>query len=519
MNDLKVSESFANVAAKLQTVVSSDTGQTTQASAAKTPLSISYDGATGGYRISGDGVNQSFARSDVIASGLRQVEFRKETGNASESLFLTSNSGGTCCSYVGGGLYEKLINGSGQVSATDLAFTYGYPSRPSQVPTTGKALFGTFLFGTLVTDTAYRLRGSGVVVVDFATGQIRTQGLARQTRVYDNADQEGPEWAGSSRISSGSSSFDGDFTLGGVSAKWEGAFYGPSGNEVGATFYGQSPDSRAAFAGFMIGKAGPTAELYRFIPDLPYDVLFETQGAKVQFRVADGSYTYKPGSSEQVSLAAKDIVSAESDARYTIYRKIVADGTEQLKLFNPGGANPDIKLSYTTFGNFLKTIASGAGTIEQSYFAVMGVTGPTILDSPRNGRATYNAQIYGDAMAGLSPQVRKDLRGAATFIVNFDASTFEGSMLPILINRTSGQSLAYDPILFTSGFASGRSFLSDLSQNNAKVGSMSGLFYGPDGVELGGQFQFRITDVHFKDSSGFNPVLSAQGVVVGKLVP
>ena len=48
---------------------------------------------------------------------------------------------------------------------------------------------------------------------------------------------------------------------------------------------------------------------------------------------------------------------------------------------------------------------------------------------------------------------------------------------------------------------------------------MSGLFYGPDGVELGGQFQFRITDVHFTDSSGFNPVLSAQGVVLGKFVP
>lgn len=500
LQDLQYNQTFRNDAAITKATLSNSDGDASGISAEKTSLAFSYNATDKSYSVSSTAGSQTFKPSDLSASGLGVAIYGKKSGSTTETLYLSAAGAGT--QYVSGGIYEKLTKGASSTTASNVAFNYGIPTPDGAVPRSGKALYSASLYGTMVDDTAYRLNGYGSFIADFGAGTLKSDGLARVTRVFDGANWEGPAWTGTASISTTSSTFSGPFDIGGINGTWNGSFYGPDGKEIGATFSAQA--TGVGFTGYILGSTGDTAYYYQFIPNFTTDVAF----GPVQYLAADQSYTFRPNSNQQIRVTGADIVAAESDARYTVYRNGDSTDIQELHLFNPGANNPDIQLSYTTFGLWERTRTEG-GVTKQTNYAILGVTGPTILDSPRTGTATYEAQVYGKGV--ISGPYTRDIRGDATFDMNFDTYKLTGSMTAKEVDPDSVVVHDYGSFTFANGTVFNRSINSDISDGLNKVGSLNGTLYGPDGVELGASFNLRVP-VDAYSSMGI------EGVIVGKIV-
>lgn len=514
LTDLQHSETFQNNAARVGGKLNTTSVSASGVNAKTEALTLSYNAAAKSYTVKSAAGEATFLPSNKIASSGNTVEFKKISGSTSQDLYLTDAGVGT--RYVRGGTYEKLVVGADATDAIDVMFNYGVVTPSGATPIAGKGLYWTSMQGTYVWDTAYRLYGSGYITADFSTGKLTSEGTSRAVRVFDGANQDGFAWSAGGTVSRNSSGFSGRFTIGGLDGAWNGSFYGPSGEEIGATFSAKSSDGSAAFAGFLLGKTEDTASYYTFIPNLTADIQFETPRTKVQFRYADGSYTYMPNSNQQIRVAQTDIVAPETDARYTVYRNVNGNDVQQLHLFNPGSGNPDIQLSYTTFGVWERT--GGGGGIAGPRYAVLGVTGPALLDSPRTGTANYAGQVYGTSQSSLNgTQVIRDVRGEASFDMNFDTRILTGYMDSRGIDRDTGSTHEYGRFVFIDGAVAGRSFGANLSAQSQTIGNIEGYLYGPDGVELGASFNASVADRTVRDAFGYNPLMTIDGVVVGKI--
>ncbi len=310
---------------------------------------------------------------------------------------------------------------------------------------------------------------------------------------------------------SGTASFqDGNVT---VAGPLDGRFYGPSAQNVGASFSLDSA-SGAAMSGSMIGFQGTTPIAANLsLTDIVTPQLFYTTsailsiygnsaggytGAENPFlhgqldMAANGDFTFGPGSTdlETATYSQADQV-ASSRPNFTSYEKTVNGLPIQVSVYKSGAANSELALTYTTFGIWRQD--SGTSTqpkIDEAFFNY-GIVTPDGFLSRRTGSATYRGVVYGDAV-DVPQSAKYSISGSSEFDVDFGAKTFSGN-LSLNGLRQDGVSKTFGTFDFLSPRLANSSTV-DLSQGGVGVGQLLTLFYGPNAEEISGDFAVFLSD-------------------------
>ncbi len=133
-------------------------------------------------------------------------------------------------------------------------FIFGFPTSRSAL-SGGMAGFQLNLAGTLLnsTESPRLLTGQGRLAIDFATGQLSATGDVRN---FDSFFEVYGTFNASGQLAASSSNFAGNFGVTGptnYSGAWNGGFFGPAGDEVGARF-GASAANGNVMSGTLYGK-------------------------------------------------------------------------------------------------------------------------------------------------------------------------------------------------------------------------------------------------------------------------
>lgn len=241
--------------------VSSSTGQTSDASSQPRPLSISYDAATGTYLLTGGSVSDAFGPGDRSDGGGNSGIARYAAGPADEPHYLTIVTrppGRTEPNrYVALGLWQH--DGQGGADYYDF-FAFGFPTPPGGLPRSGQLTYQIDVSGivTAIGAQAASFAGQGSFVVDLATGQFLTQATLSESDLLSGTGiADALLLSGSGSITSDHTGFNGSIVYQGhtavVPGTMTGLFYGPAGEELGATF-GGSDASGGTIVGAMTGQ-------------------------------------------------------------------------------------------------------------------------------------------------------------------------------------------------------------------------------------------------------------------------
>lgn len=194
----------------------------------------------------------------------------------------------------------------------------------------------------------------------------------------------------------------------------------------------------------------------------------------------------------------------EQTSSFTVFEQVSGNRTDQLTLFNPGAGNPDMALSYTSYGAWT-TMTSGSGTadFEQRYF-VYGVRQAST--APSTGRGSYTTMV--DGMWATADGIYA-LGGTSSLTADFSSLTVETNLdLTGTMDGTTrslGMFAGSGTIAARGGAFSGSfTHLNGDDRGNLYTGGFDGAFFGPAGQEVGYSFSL----------SG--PGGAAAGAVVGK---
>ena len=507
------SQSLVNDATFLSGVTSSATTVASSISAGPQSLTVQYDAGSGGYAISTSGGSQTFLPSNIQSSSTANTTvYEKTTGSSTDdtlSLVAVPLSSGQ--NYAGLGFWiHETVNGNSE-SATYNSFTYGFPTTATAVPRTGGAAYNTLMFG-LMGSTSQPLRavsGNGTLNVDFASGLLAVSMTGNETVTYpSSATITGGAFQANAQLSSGDGTFAGSAnysaTVGSfsgnahsafLSGPLSGRFYGPTAQQLGASFYltdGVGDD----LAGSLLGNQAGAATTNLTLTDVITTQTFTTAGARV-FSTVPGAIaqvqdqltlpaaaatgvTYAPvGGSGTATFAPSDAV-ASSNPNFTAYQQTTAGTTSQLALYKPGSSNTELALTYTGFGSWQQTQASG---FNQTYF-VYGLPTTASALQARTGSAIYTGVAYGTAI-NTGTNATQSLTGTSVFNMNFVNKSMVGS-----ITLSSFGTFA---VTAPFGVGSTNQFTTlTLTQAAGVGGSMSGRFYGPSAEEFGGPFSINV---------------------------
>lgn len=528
--DLQHSESFTNDAAS-GTATFPRNGNNGTNSAGASTLSVAYDASSRSYTISVAGRSQAFSPADVdsaSSSAALQV-YRRTSGTTTDTLSLTrpGTSGRYNYTYVGGGFWQRTIEGQSAISGSFDAFAYGVETPDGALPRSGAGVYLIDLLGVLATPgDLYALGGFGRLDVDFAGASIRTSGTLETTNTTTGF-RSSTDFSGTGSISSSANAFNGTLSalspVGALSGPLVGRFYGPQAQEVGAAFALTNTMRDSSAVGTIIGRSsstgaprldaltGPVAlptqgsvlTYTRFTEDSHLPNYIDAAGGsgypnnEVRIDPGAGTYAFRDGFMVGGALvsapifAPGDRVAAESNGRFTVYRRTTGDAGRQtvatLRLYRPGAGNDELVLTYASFGelHIEDRYAGMTRAQNQSYWFAYGLpTEPANI--PRVGQAQYQGVLYGSGAGG---GVLYALTGTATFGFNLGTGSFSGSLNPIATNRTTGAVYTLTPLTVNNGMIDFNVgvFEGALSPSNP-VGWVRGRFYGPNGQEIGGSF-------------------------------
>lgn len=530
MNDLKASQTFANDAGA--NTLAFDLSAQTVVSGSKSSgnLTISYDATDKSYTVTLGGQSDKFLPADI--SGTTPADTRYTVTGASGTSLLTlvstPYSGSPTGQYVRMGYLQRNVLTGTRQDTEFATFTYGLDTPAAGVPRTGSAAFAIDVFG-LASTPGHEPRvfqGTGTFATDFANGlftskssltdyNLLTGGAVYGGSIFLNASGH---LSSSNGTFSGYAAFDGDY--GQIPGTLAGRFYGPSANELGASFSGTS-GSGAAITGSFTGTRDSAATLPNFtLTNLTQNQVFTAPDAWLSIWQAPGqtdinqartyedigqltwqgggTFTYGPGSSAlpHGQFTSADLI-ASNDPNFTAYRKALSDssGNPQdatLLLYKPGTANSELALTYTSFGHLSTTAPSGfSDDIDDAYF-VYGLETQQFLMLGRTGTAQYRGVAYGSA-ANETTDARYDVTGSSQFDVDFSAQTLSGALTLHGAGRNGAASLDFGRFDFAGGLAG---FVPettlDLMLGGAIAGSLRTRFYGPGGEEIGGPFTISV---------------------------
>lgn len=489
-------------------------------SAQSAPLTFRYDAAAKAYSVSGSGVSSMFGTAQSLGdSEAGDALFTRQLDGGRESLTLFNPKRiGVGTQSVSLGLWQR------RTSASDLqfdVFVYGFPTRIAQLPVSGSATYDIDLFG-VASPAGYFPRsviGDGTFSLDFAHGLFAMSGQAGEYNNDVDYSSCCSTWQGAGYLGA-NGGLTGYFNFGGregntYRSSISGALYGPGAAEIGGTILGND-GTDATFTGAFAGtrlRDGIDASLT--VLDQGARKYSSLQGTSVASQrtgatSSDSAAYYLPatfGSVEfdasggvtpmflindprfqNVTFLPTDRIAAQSDNRFDVYEVRNGDNTYRLEMFKPGTGNPEIALTYSSFGHWREDRPIG-DAVRHSLSTWFSYGARTISGTlPSTGTAHFSATVLGSGER-LADMGQLTLKGTTAITIDFAAARVDGTFnaaawtaaneainLPSMTFSATGNAYAFDTLLFD---APGHS-----------DGSIRGSLYGPGGEEIGGAFEF-----------------------------
>jgi hypothetical protein len=487
-------------------------------------LTFSFDAENNVYTVSGGGNTSSFGADQFLGyDSAGDALFSRETDDGFDLLTLFNPArmgGGT--EHVTAGLWQRRMpNGTASSNFEFDVFVYGFPTERSGVPLTGSATYDIDLFGVASPIGTFprSVVGNGIFSLDFAQGLFAMSGEAGEYNNEVDYSTCCAEWRGTGYLASdgglsGNFAYDGRdrFTY---QATIVGNLFGPDSSEIGGSFIGGDGED-AIFTGVFAGtreRSGIDASLH--VLGEAARSFYTIQGSTAAFQApgedsssggayyfpashgqiefgSDRSVTLLPGITddryEDVTFTQADVVAERSDARFASYEVNNANGNYQLELFRPGAGNPEIELTYSSFGHWQETRAiNDAERLTLSTWFSYGAR-TAVGTLPTTGTAHYSASILGSGERYTDAE-RLTLSGTSSIDIDFVAMRVDGTFDAVARTR-SNETIDLPELTFGGAFeANGFNTYLESAPGHAP-GFIRGSLYGPGGEEIGGSFDF-----------------------------
>uniref|UniRef100_UPI0035CA5DC2 transferrin-binding protein-like solute binding protein n=1 Tax=uncultured Sphingomonas sp. TaxID=158754 RepID=UPI0035CA5DC2 len=505
LTNLQYSQSFANDAATASVALDLTTKTGISGTSSGSTLTISYDAKSQGYTVSVAGRSQTFTPADIPAGAANpQAEtlYQKTDGTNRDYLTLVKVpfTGTQATQYVGLGFWQHNVVTGTRQDTNYATFTYGLPSDVAAVPRTGTAAFRIDAFGFVSKPGQEPLsfQGQGTFSVDFAAGIFSAQTYNTETGLVTG---RGIVGGGIDLIAAGhlssSNTFSGNALYGGqygsAGGALNGRFYGPTAQELGASFSANGVDGFAV-AGSFTGERDTSATPANLtLTNLTQPQLFYTQFpynsvGQLNWQNAE-TFTYSPPTSDlyggQFTIADKV---AGTKANFTTYRKTFSSSYDSqdvtLELYKPGSGNSELALTYASFGHWSTNVSFGTGKQPVDQYFAYGLSTPARLLSGKTGTGHYAGILYGTA---ATTTARFDVKGSSQFDVDFGKQSFTGA-LAMAGAPAGGAAVDFGSFDFAGKLGYSAASTADITRGGQTVGQISSQFYGPDGEEIAGPF-------------------------------
>jgi hypothetical protein len=543
LTNLQASQSFTNDAATTNVAFDLTTKTTIAGTAQTNALTVSYDAPSKSYTLTAPGRTQTFASSNVAATTTGDVRYQKTDGTNRDYLTLVKvpYTGTAATQYVGLGFWQRNIGtGTRQDTSFD-TFTYGLTTPASAVPRTGSASFGIDVFGLSATPGSEprEFQGHGSFGIDLAAGVFSTNTYLTETGLLsgNGITGGGIQLQGSGHLSSSDGTFSGDILYGGqngsVAGLLTGRFYGPSAEELGASFSGGNADG-ATVTGSFTGQRDTTAPaVNETLTNIVAAQLFYTHEAVLSATTFDGNvspeqvrtttltsqfnrqnsdtFTYGPGESDLPggSFTATSAV-ASTNPNFTAYQKTFNGQDVRLELYKPGGSNTELALTYASFGRWSSSSKNGVVTQASQVYFAYGLETTANLLSAKTGTAHYAGLAYG-AGANQYTGAAYDVKGTSSFDVDFLHQNYTGALALKGTSTSGAAAVDFGTYTFAGALShTTADSAASLVQGGNAVGALTQRFYGPGGEEIAGPFTL-VT----RDANG-NAATAIAGVAVAK---
>lgn len=519
MTDLTVSQSFTNDAASNRLTFDLTTKTTITGSNTPGALTIGYNAGSNSYSIAIGGRTQTFAPSDIIADAPYETRYQTEGANRDYlTLVKIPYTGTTATQYVGMGYLQRNLVSNGRQDTEFSTFTYGLDTPSGAVPRTGTAAFSIDVFG-LASTPGYEPRtfqGRGTFSTDFAAGIFSAHSYLTETGLLTGSAITGGgiELTSAGHLSASNGTFSGNMLYGGVNGavagSLSGRFYGPTGQELGASFAGDNGDG-ASVTGSFTGQRDPSALVANLtLTNLTSAQLFYVPFALLTTTSFDGqggfntstystigqlnrqnteTFTYAPGISNLPGgqFTINDKV-AGSDPNFVAYHKTFNGQEVTLELYKPGSANTELALTYASLGRWSTSEGRAVVTERSQVYLAYGLETPARLLSAKTGTGRYAGIVYG-AGANRLTSATYDVTGTSRFDVDFSNQSYSGALALAGTGTNGTPSLDFGSYDFAGQLAAYSAATTvRLANNGANAGEMTTRFYGPDGEEIAGTF-------------------------------
>ena len=502
--------------------IAASSGPIQSASAALASLTVSFDSSSNSYTLTlPSGSSETFSPSDLSASSPAGKAIYDKANGDELTLITASPSSNKTFSYVGLGVWQTSSSGS----ASYTTFDYGTPTPTSAVPRTGSSDYDIDLVGYLTApgQNTKSLIGPGLFEVDFLAGSFRVLVSPFERDLITGSQVSGSSYqlTAGGDLSSSNGSFSGEAAYDDNGTNYvgpiTGRFYGPTGQEVGASLAASNPNGGAlvaSFAGTQDNK-GPGGNLalsdilytqqFKNIPGEWMALPFSPSGFVEDFSYSPSPISYStltlnpggiidfdPGFNvsylQPTSFGPGDIVAA-AHPNFTTYEKTVNGDPVELDLYNAGAGNTELALNYMDFGVWRETstLTATPGTEHDIIYFVDGLQTPAAVLGGLTGTAQYSGVAYGTAGSLYYGGVQFDVNGTSTFNVNFSSMTFTGNMSLSGAPSKGAAAVSFGPFNFGGAVGAGGVQV-PVTQNGSSVGQLTTSFYGPAAEEVGGLF-------------------------------
>ena len=481
-------------------------------------IKVAYNASSRNYTVTLGSETGTFGPSDIKSNANGEVRYDKgDTTTGREILTLVTTpyyGSSTSNRYVGMGYWQRYSVSASQQDDRFSTFVYGQQTPLASMPRSGTGQFNIDVFG-VASFTGYSpsvFQGGGTFNVDFLSGDYSAHAYTNETELLTGYSVSGGiEFTGAGKLVRDSTDFDGSVMIrtrhGTSTGELHGSFFGPTAQEVGASFSAYSLNGGRIVGSFTGQALGPSQVNLR-LSDLvtnqrlwaignSLDVLDGPNGKGASYMSRRGPLDYNVNGSftlgtdaPHLTFTAADKVQSE-DNNFTSYVKSAGDGQGNnvyLQMYKVGAANSELVLSYVSLGRWQYSFDQMWGHEQRYQHFHYGLLSGEGLLSRRTGTANYEGVVYGAAGQEGSTDVY-DVRGTSRFAVNFTDQKFNSTLN--LNGTRNGSTVDFGSYDFNGALhkAGGSGVLLD---NNTEYGNLDWNFYGPQGEEIGGAFWIKV---------------------------
>jgi hypothetical protein len=488
-------------------------------SAGPVSLTVQFDASSNSYTLTLPSGGETFSASDVSPGApAGQTIYSKANGDKLTVVTAIPTPGAPGNPHPPPQPLNYVGLGAWQSGSRDTTFDFGTPTPASAAPRTGAAAYNIDLVGYLTApgQELKSLTGLGVFEADFLSGLFKADILPTETTLSSGSTLFGGgiELTGVGKLSSTDETFTGQvqFTDNNGTSYYIGAIggrlYGPSGQEVGASFSGANANG-GAMSGTIVGAqtgAAPAENLVLtniYSQQLFYSPTVEFEYDNLPY-MAVGNLTLSPNGNisfagatskiQNATLTPADIVPSALP-NFTTY-KTVANGVPiEFDVYKVGPANSELAFTYMDFGIWKQNATIPPSNYTLTDHVVWGIPTPLGLLASLTGTGQYTGVSHGTAVTSAG---QYDLTGASSLTVNFSTQSVTGSMS--LSGPLEGSGVSHDFGAFSlsggtlPGIAFSHASVLQVSQGGNGVGQLALEFFGPSAQEAGGPFQLQLNN-------------------------